>query len=139
MATPSKNPEQVLQKIRDAIEGYYYALDTRQHGGVAQNTAFSAIERALVMSWVETDEARQARAENHRKRSEQNDTGDTLQNVRAAVEEYYYALDTRQHGEVAQDKAIKAIEAALGMHWVETDAARAERAEAHRNRSGQKK
>lgn len=39
--------------------------------------------------------------------------------VRRAVSDYYSALDRREHGGVAQDKAFRAIEAALGMHWVQ--------------------
>ncbi|WP_441280623.1 hypothetical protein [Tardiphaga sp. 862_B3_N1_1] len=37
--------------------------------------------------------------------------------IRLAVRDYHYALDTRQHGGVAADKAIKAIERVLDMPW----------------------
>ena len=37
--------------------------------------------------------------------------------IEAAIRDYHYALDMRQHGGVAQDKAIKAIESALNLHW----------------------
>lgn len=40
-----------LDKIRSAINNYYLTLDRREHGGVAQNTAFSSIEQALGMHW----------------------------------------------------------------------------------------
>ena len=39
--------------------------------------------------------------------------------VREAVRSYYAALDRREHGSVAQDKAFRAIEQALGMQWVQ--------------------
>ena len=39
--------------------------------------------------------------------------------VRKAVRDYYAALDRREHGGVAQDKAFRAIEQALGMQWVQ--------------------
>jgi hypothetical protein len=42
-----------------------------------------------------------------------------LASVRAAVQTYYAALDRRQHGGVAQDAALRAIEQALGMRWVQ--------------------
>jgi hypothetical protein len=41
-----------LTAIKQAISDYHYALDTRQHGGVAQNRAFSAICTALGMQWI---------------------------------------------------------------------------------------
>jgi hypothetical protein len=39
--------------------------------------------------------------------------------VRDAILEYYAALDNRQHGGVAQDRAFNKIQQALGMHWVQ--------------------
>ena len=43
--------------------------------------------------------------------------GDTEAAIRKAVADYHYALDTRQHGGVAQDTAFNAICKALGMYW----------------------
>jgi hypothetical protein len=40
-----------LDEISEALHDYHYALDTRQHGGVAADAAISAIERALGMPW----------------------------------------------------------------------------------------
>lgn len=37
--------------------------------------------------------------------------------VRAAVLAYYEALDRRQHGGIAHDKAMRTIEQALGLSW----------------------
>ncbi len=37
--------------------------------------------------------------------------------IEDAIRDYHYALDTRQHGAVAQDKAIKAIEGILSLPW----------------------
>jgi len=37
--------------------------------------------------------------------------------VTAALWDYHHALDTRQHGDVAADKMVKAVEAALGKPW----------------------
>jgi hypothetical protein len=39
--------------------------------------------------------------------------------VRQAIRDYHFALDNRQHGGVAADQALKAIEVALGTHWVQ--------------------
>ena len=39
--------------------------------------------------------------------------------VRAALSDYHHALDTRQHGGVAQSKLAHDIEAALGTPWVQ--------------------
>lgn len=39
--------------------------------------------------------------------------------MRAAINAYYAALDRSEHDGIAQDKAFKAIESALGMHWVQ--------------------
>jgi hypothetical protein len=46
----------VQQKIRAAIEGYHFALDSRAHGGVAQDRAFNAICEALGMHWEQGKE-----------------------------------------------------------------------------------
>ena len=37
--------------------------------------------------------------------------------VTAALWDYHHALDTRQHGGVAADEMVKAVEAALGKPW----------------------
>lgn len=42
-----------LDQIRESILGYYQALDDREHGGIAQDRAFSQIERILGMRWVQ--------------------------------------------------------------------------------------
>ena len=39
--------------------------------------------------------------------------------IRQAIRDYHFALDTRQHGGLAANQALKAIQAALGSHWVE--------------------
>ena len=40
-----------ITEIKAAINEYYLALDTRQHGGVAQNKAFDRIQEILGMNW----------------------------------------------------------------------------------------
>jgi hypothetical protein len=47
---------QALEAVKQAIRDYHYALDTRQHGGVAQDRAFSAICSAMGMHWVSGNE-----------------------------------------------------------------------------------
>lgn len=42
-----------LDQIREAILGYYKALDNREHGGIAQDRAFKQIERILDMRWIQ--------------------------------------------------------------------------------------
>ena len=43
----------------------------------------------------------------------------TDDSVRQAIRDYHFALDNRQHGGLAADKALMAIEAALGTRWVQ--------------------
>jgi hypothetical protein len=42
-----------LDQIKEAILGYYKALDDRKHGRLAQNRAFNQIQRILGMRWVQ--------------------------------------------------------------------------------------
>lgn len=51
--------------------------------------------------------------------AEQQATQETIDAVRAQVAGYYAALDRREHGGVAQSRAMHGIEAALGMNWVQ--------------------
>lgn len=55
-AVPENGPDdnaRTLVGIRAAITSYYLDLDARKHGGVAQDFAFSKIERMLGMSWAD--------------------------------------------------------------------------------------
>jgi len=45
---------QKLGKVEDAIREYHFALDSRKHGGVAQDIAFSKICDVLKMHWSNT-------------------------------------------------------------------------------------
>jgi hypothetical protein len=56
-------PATVLAAVRQAIADYHYALDTRQHGGVAQDRAFSVICMALGTHWVQGAELAKRRAD----------------------------------------------------------------------------
>jgi hypothetical protein len=49
-----------MANIRSAIEDYYHALNNRQHGGVAMDRAFRAIERETGMSWGMWERAERA-------------------------------------------------------------------------------
>lgn len=40
-----------------------------------------------------------------------------MSKVRAAISEYYTALDKREHGGIASIRAFDKIQNALGMHW----------------------
>jgi chromosome condensin MukBEF ATPase and DNA-binding subunit MukB len=55
MMEDSVTSEQI-EKVKSAIRDYHFALDTRKHGGVAQDTAVHAIEQALGMPWVRGEE-----------------------------------------------------------------------------------
>jgi hypothetical protein len=44
--------ESQIAKVRDAVHGYYEALDNREHGGVAQHRAFEKIEGAIGQRWL---------------------------------------------------------------------------------------
>ena len=39
--------------------------------------------------------------------------------IKQAIRDYYFALDTRQHGDIAAHKAFSAIQEALGMEWTQ--------------------
>lgn len=39
------------------------------------------------------------------------------QRVETAIRDFHFALDSRQHGDVAAHKALSAIQQALGMEW----------------------
>lgn len=52
----SRYKTDVTPAIRQAITDYHYALDTRQHGGVAQDKALTAICNALDMQWQQGQE-----------------------------------------------------------------------------------
>jgi len=45
-----------LDEISEALHDYHYALDTRQHGGVAAGAAINAIEEVLDMHWQQGQE-----------------------------------------------------------------------------------
>lgn len=56
-AEPPATPlREVLEQIKQAIKDYHYALDTRQHGGVAQDKAYRAIEDAMGLPWRQGEE-----------------------------------------------------------------------------------
>jgi hypothetical protein len=63
-AVPVEDGEDVLSiqidNIRKAIEDYYRALNARQHGGVAMDRAFRAIECEMGMGWYLWDQAERA-------------------------------------------------------------------------------
>ena len=44
--------------IQKVINEYYLALDTRQHGGVAQDRAFNKIQQILGMNWSRGEQLR---------------------------------------------------------------------------------
>jgi hypothetical protein len=44
--------------IEQAIRDYYFALDNREHGGVAANTALNRIQEILGMRWHQGEEKR---------------------------------------------------------------------------------
>ncbi|MFM0095608.1 hypothetical protein PQQ87_08345 [Paraburkholderia nemoris] len=48
---PVATPTRQLEEIKQAVRDYHYALDTRQHGGIAQDRAFNAICKTLGMHW----------------------------------------------------------------------------------------
>lgn len=43
--------------VTQAVRDYYFALDTRQHGGAAASTALDVIQKALGLDWVQGAEA----------------------------------------------------------------------------------
>lgn len=51
-----------MRQIRQALEDYHFALDTRQHGGVAGARLVCQLEDALKLHWVEGHEAQRRAA-----------------------------------------------------------------------------
>lgn len=51
-APPDPAQADPLAPIRQAISDYHYALDTRQHEGMAIDRALEAIKTSLAMPWV---------------------------------------------------------------------------------------
>lgn len=64
-----------------------------------------------------------------RNQSDQSKNHDKLLEVKKAVEKYYLALDRREHGGIAQDRAFNEIQQALGMHWQQGEALKESKAE----------
>lgn len=48
-----------------------------------------------------------------------NELTQKLYAIEKAVKKYYLALDRREHGSIAQDKALTEIQEALGMTWLQ--------------------
>jgi len=46
---------QKLEKVEDAIREYHFALNSRKHGGVAQDVALNRIMDVLDMHWHQID------------------------------------------------------------------------------------
>lgn len=44
---------------------------------------------------------------------------ETITEIRSAIQEYYHALDRREHGSIAQNKALEKIQSVLGMYWIQ--------------------
>lgn len=45
-----------LEPVRQAVADYHYALDMRQHGGLAAGRALTVIQQAMGMPWVQGEE-----------------------------------------------------------------------------------
>lgn len=50
-------PPSALATIQQTLRDYHFALDSRQHGGVAADQALSAISQAMGMRWKQGEEA----------------------------------------------------------------------------------
>lgn len=50
-------PPSALATIEQALRDYHYALDSRQHGGVAADQALSTIAQTMGMRWKQGEEA----------------------------------------------------------------------------------
>lgn len=46
----------ILKEIEDAINDYYFALDTRQHGGIASIECLEKIQEIMGMEWTQGNE-----------------------------------------------------------------------------------
>ncbi|NTX18036.1 hypothetical protein [Burkholderia cepacia] len=65
----------MIRAIRKAIADYHYALDNRQHGGVAVSNAFDAICKAMGMQWERGKEARRRAEAQSRELNQTNNGG----------------------------------------------------------------
>jgi hypothetical protein len=48
---PVTTPTQQIEEIKQAVRDYHYALDTRQHGGLAADALVNAVCKTLSMHW----------------------------------------------------------------------------------------
>lgn len=94
-----------LPAIRHAIANYHYALDTRQHGGVASGEAVHAISLALHMPWQQGAEALRRMDASAREEAERTNAAAAPRGAQAwerlkqlAGEEYGDAAASVQHG-----------------------------------------
>lgn len=76
-----------IKDILDAIKDYYYALDTGQHGGEAQNKAFEKIQVILGMHWIRGDE--KWRRENLYPETNNEEEVGTMRRIRSTIEEIH--------------------------------------------------
>lgn len=65
----------MIRAIRKAIADYHYALDNRQHGGVAVSNAFDAICKAIGMQWERGKEAKRRAEAQSRELNQTNNGG----------------------------------------------------------------
>ena len=53
----NRRPTSADAAVKQAVRDYHFALDTRQHGGVAAGKALDAIQSALGMHWKQGAES----------------------------------------------------------------------------------
>ena len=83
---------------------------------------FWAVARALnclPSTYVDANAHVYLQAEKYAAIAIQRTPADARDAVTQAVRDYHFALDNRQHGGVAAERAIDAIQTALGLHWVQ--------------------
>jgi hypothetical protein len=53
MSTSKTDASLVLEQIRAALKKYHHALDTRQHGGIAESNLVTDVETILDTPWIQ--------------------------------------------------------------------------------------
>ncbi len=113
-------PEPV-QRVREGWEIEHFDSDNDEQCGRALRHLLGIVERGslfrVVMGMSMVLDPRNQCVDPAADTIEHHPDRARLGLVRSALRTYYEALDARQHGGVAADKALSSIQEALGMSW----------------------
>lgn len=58
----------LLAESEQAVQDYHFALDSREHGGVAQDKAFRRIQAAFDLRWQQGEETKRRQCDDNSQR-----------------------------------------------------------------------